>query len=625
LYLSRVRRGIGSFWAAALLLFVLTLFNLHVPPFDLLSAVATAEDEGETKAVVPQGIVPRPIGPQKPTAEGAEENVAVFDFKEVRLYDLLKLFSELTGKNVIANPNIYDLKVTLFLKDLAARDVLDILCRQYGLWYREDENCIHLMTIEDYRKDLVIHFEEKRRVFDLKYAAAAQVANIIVCLLGDRVVLTGFDQEVEDIYSHISGRIELEAEEEARTRPIVVRKAFGIDTEVTRGALERAEEIREKEKAAKKVEAREEKKEGIRIIDIEELLKAKGKGTMAFMTVFMRNNSIILYSADEKIPDEIGELIEALDTPTRQVLLEGKILEITLSDDFSSLFDLSYQSNEMTTRDYPEDITMPRHSGALGRFGNLEGATLLYTFFSKEFEARMELLKKDGRVKTIATPMVLCANNSPAKFFIGEERPIVTNYEFEVREYAERTVETIRAVMNLEEIGTTLEITPLINEDRTVTMEILSEISTVNVGGASMSSVTEAGEVITLPIDTIDTATIESIIVAQDGKKLAIGGLVREEESVLESKVPLLGDIPILGFFFKKYISKMERKETVVLIVPHIMMAAGEARPVSDKMMKALSEHPYVKHDEERLLIYDEESEKLRSTTGPSFAEGIFF
>jgi general secretion pathway protein D len=113
--------------------------------------------------------------------------------------------------------------------------------------------------------------------------------------------------------------------------------------------------------------------------------------------------------------------------------------------------------------------------------------------------------------------------------------------------------------------------------------------------------------------------------VAQDGKKLAIGGLVREEESIEESKVPLLGDIPILGFFFKKYISKIERKEIVMLIVPHIMIAAGEAETVSDKTMKGLSEHPYLKHDKEKLLIYDEQTGKLRSTTGPSFAEGIFF
>ena len=583
----------------ALFLYIFTIF--HLP-----CALAATEGDGRK----PAETVREDIDESK---KAAEENLTVFDFKKVPLYDLLKLFTELTGKNVIASPNIYDLKVTLFLNDLPARVVLEILCRQYNLWYREDKNCIHLMTIEDYRKDLVIHFEEKRRVFELKYAAAAQVANMIVCLLGDRVVLTGFDQEVEDIYSHISGKIELEAEEGVRTKPLVVRKAFGIDTEITRRDLEREEEIREKEEAAEKVEALEREKEGIRIIDIEELLKTKGKGTMAFMTVFMRNNSIILYSADEKILNEIDELIEALDTPTRQVLLEGKILEITLSDDFSSLFDIDFQS------------TSDHHSVKAGRFAGLAESTLLWDFVDKEFTVRLELLEAEGRVKTIATPMVLCSNNSLAKFFIGEERPIVTNYEFEVREYADRTTETVRPVMNLEEIGITLEITPLINGDRTVTMEIFTEISTVNVGGASISNVTEAGEIVTLPIDTIDTATIESIIVAQDGKKLAIGGLVREVESVIESKVPILGDIPILGFFFKKYISKMERKETVMLIVPHIMMAAGEAEPVSDKMMKGLSEHPYLKHDKERLLIYDEQTGNLRSTTGPSFVEGVFF
>ena len=588
LHLSKIRCGICLISAMALFLYIFTIF--HLP-----CALAATEDINQSK-------------------KAADENVVVFDFKKVRLYDLLKLFTELTGKNVLASTNIYDLKVTLFLKDLPAKDVLQLLCRQYGLWYREDENCIHLMTIKDYQKDLTIHFEEKRRVFNLKYTAAAQIANMIVCLLGDRVILTGFDQDVGDIYSHISGSLELEAKEGARTKPLVVRKAFGIDTEITGQALERAEEISEKAEGTEKIESVDEGKKDIKIIDIKKLLKEKGKGTMAFMTVFMRNNSIIVYSVDEKILGEIDELINALDTPTKQVLLEGKILEITLSDDFSSLFDIDFES---TSDSY--------NSTGGSAFSGLAGSTFLWDFVDEEFTMRLELLETEGRVKTIATPMVLCSNNSLAKFFIGEERPIVTNYEFEVREYADRTTETVRPVMNLEEIGTTLEITPLINEDRTVVLEILTEISTVNVGGASISNVTEAGEIVTLPIDTVDTATIESIIVAQDGKKLAIGGLVREEENVIESKVPLLGDIPILGFFFKKYISTMQRKETVMLIVPHIMIAAGEAETVSDKTMKGLSEHPYLKHDKERLLIYDKQTGKLRSTTEPSFAEGIFF
>ena len=599
MHLSKIRCGICLISAMALFLYIFTIF--HLP----CALAATEGDDNKPAETVREDI--------NESKKAADENVVVFDFKGVRLYDLLKLFTELTGKNVLASTNIYDLKVTLFLKDLPAKDVLQILCRQYGLWYREDENCIHLMTIKDYQKDLIIHFEEKRRVFNLKYTAAAQIANMIVCLLGDRVILTGFDQDVGDIYSHISGGLKLESKEGARTKPLVVRKAFGIDTEITGQALERAEGIPEKAEGAEKIESGDERKEDIKIIDIQKLLKEKGKGTMAFMTVFMRNNSIIVYSVDEKILDEIDELIEALDTPTRQVLLEGKILEITLSDDFSSLFDIDFQS------------ASDHHSVEAGRFAGLAGSTLLWDFVDKEFTMRLELLETEGRVKTIATPMVLCSNNSLAKFFIGEERPIVTNYEFEVREYADRTTETVRPVMNLEEIGTTLEITPLINEDRTVTLEILTEISTVNVGGASISNVTEAGEIVTLPIDTVDTATIESIIVAQDGKKLAIGGLVREEENVIESKVPLLGDIPILGFFFKKYISEMKRKETVMLIVPHIMIAAGEAHTVSDKTMKSLSEHPYLKHDEERLLIYDEQTKNLRSTTGPSFAEGVFF
>lgn len=294
------------------------------------------------------------------------------------------------------------------------------------------------------------------------------------------------------------------------------------------------------------------------------------------------------------------ELIQNLDTPIRQVLLEGKILRVTLSDDFSSFFQFEYKSksgkHELKTAYAP-----------------IEGSMLTYMFTElPDLKMRMELLQKDGRLDTIATPMVLAANNAQAYFFVGEQRPVTVNYEYEVREFEWRTTETIRPVIELEDIGTVLTITPVINEDRAVTLILNMELSSINIDGAKISLVKEeTGDLVVLPVDTVNTNTISTILSVSDGKILVIGGLVDETSSISEEKVPVLGDIPLLGFFFKKKALEKLRQETVMVIIPHIMMGPEEAER-SVEPAKEISEHPYIKRDEKRILQYDERREKLK-------------
>ncbi len=613
MHLTRLRQRIGSIRFGRPGFFLFTLFiTLHFASFLIPGALDMAE-AGEKSTASEK--------------ENPDEKIYVFDFKEAALSDVLNVFTDLTDKNVVANENIRDLKVTIFLKQVPPRAALEILCKQNNLWYKEDDNHIRLLKVEDFGKDIIIEREEKTRVFDLKYASAEAVADAIASLMEDKVEYC--EPGVTESYGQLGAGEAGAGGGAGRGGQGRGGRGGGSTGVGGRGGGGRggggarvtrevhiptiAQELTPemvRELLRKEGETEEERPE----IKVEEIGRIKVPEPLAYMTVFLPNNSILVYSADREILKEIAKLIGALDTPIRQVLLQGKILEITLTDDFTSLFDLSYQSSKTTTRTYPELTTAPRHSGVLGRFGELEGGTLLYTFFGKDLEARVELLKKDGRVKTIGTPMVLCANNAPAKFFIGEERPVVTNYEFEIRDFEERTTETIRPVMSLKEIGTKLEIIPRINENRTVTMRLVTEISTLG-PGATVSQVDQYGNVIALPIDTINTSTVEAIIVANNEETVAIGGLLREEDSVVENKVPCLGSIPLLGFFFKKFQSVKEKTEMVLLIVPHIMMKPEEIGVVSDRVMKGLSEHPYIKDGKEKLLRYDEKDKSLESLT----------
>ncbi len=541
------------------------------------------------------------------------EKFYTFDFKKANLGEVLKVFSEMTSKNVVANENIQDLEVTFFLKNIPAAAALKILCKQNDLWYKEDDTHIRLIKTEDFGKDIIVQYEEKSRVFNLKYASALAVADAIDSVMEDRVEYNEPD-EMESYGQIGAGDEDVgisggggsggggggSGGSGGRGGADVVREVH-IPTIAEKLTPKMVENYLQKEPGHEDKRGR---------IKVEEVSEIKGRGTLAYMTVFIPNNSILVCSSDREIVDEIARIIDALDTPIRQVLLQVKVLEISLGDGFSSLFDIGFQSDKTATRQFPEPQTASRHSGGLGMFGNLDGSTLLYQYFDKELEIRMELLENEGRIQTIATPMVLCANNAPAKFFIGEERPVVTNYEFEVRDFEHRSTETMRPVMSLEEIGTKLEIIPLINENETVTLKLISEFSSLG-QGASISQVDLNGNVIVLPIDTIDTSTVEAIIVANNTEAVAIGGLIREEIRDAESRVPVLGNIPLLGFFFKKTERLKEKKEIVMLIVPHIMMKPENIGNVSKKALDRVSDNPAVKENKEKFLQFNKKQNSL--------------
>ena len=533
-----------------------------------------------------------------------ERKIDVLDFKETPICDVFKIFTDLTGKNIVAGKEIMKLKVTLFLKGVGPQEALKTMCKLYNLWFSEEDDVIRVMTAEDYGRELTIRRDEKTFIYKLKYASCLAVADLLDSLFGGRIEYVE-PEEVES-YGHV-GTEEGVSKSSGRVRRGGRARTTRYDATyaAARGAKE-ALEI-EKELTSKRIEELEKKAEE-KELELKDVLEAKREQAVVYLAVFPRNNSIVCRSVDVTILKDIGDFIKNIDTPTSQVLLEGKILEITLTDDFDSFFDFDIK---------PES---GEHITGIGNFASFDSATLIYQFIDKQIEARIELFEEKNQLKVIGTPMILCANNASGEFFIGEQRPITINYEHEIREFEERTTETVRPVIELRDIGTKLTIVPSINEDRTVTMRFLAEVDTLNPEGANISIVNQEGEIVTLPIDTVDTSRVQNIIVAEDTSTLAIGGLIRETDQHYEQKVPLLGDIPLLGFFFKKKAIKKEKTETVFLITPHIMMVPEENQAISDGTIRKLSDHPHIKDRQERLLDYDRKEKTLKGVENPQSA-----
>jgi general secretion pathway protein D len=228
-------------------------------------------------------------------------------------------------------------------------------------------------------------------------------------------------------------------------------------------------------------------------------------------------------------------------------------------------------------------------------------------------------------VNVLATPLLLASNNRPARLFVGEERVLTTGVSTDVTTPSDgATTTTIDPETEVRDIGNSLLITPKINADRTVTLFLVHDSSHVSPDSATIPVATADGGVVPFPIDTVNTANLQATVVAKDGMTLAVGGLIRIELTDHEQKVPVLGDIPILRFFFRKKVTDRSKAELILLITPRVLFTPTEADAVTRERVKALSSHPY---PDEGDASYGDRVEKLekdneKSTRGKGAGEG---
>ena len=513
---------------------------------------------------------------------GMKEMLHTIILKDVPVATIVEILTEMCGYNVIASNGAAEQKISIYMQDLPLREAIESVCRLNDLWYREDRRVITLMTAEEYANEMVVRRNEKTRAFYMRYTNAADMAKIIQAVMGAQVEFKSISGE--KVYGHV------EADSSSGGG----------------GSAGEAEPDLTEEDLAKLVSQGITEKEG----DVVALAKKIGKPLPATITVFRRNNCIVARSLDETLLQEMGKIIEALDTPTNQVLLEVKILQINLGDGFESFFQMDYSD--------------PQQVGAGGSFSRgghdlsalpglgLASSTLGYVFSNEVINARIEFFASQGRAEILSTPFLMSANNSKVEFFVGEETPLrddveVTTTQAVVEGAVGAVVTTaIEVKIKREELGTDVIISSFINEDGTITMDIETEISTANLGMTEVLVVNpQSGKTTPFLLDGVNKTEIKSIIAAKSGQSVAIGGIIKEQDESEETKVPVLGDIPVLGFFFKKIIKHKTKTETVIILTPHVITHPALAGKTSGEFLNRRSSHPVIVDEEKNILEYE--------------------
>lgn len=322
-----------------------------------------------------------------------------------------------------------------------------------------------------------------------------------------------------------------------------------------------------------------------------------------FVTVSRRNNMVVVRSSDVRAMEEIRTLVRRLDVPTPMVLLEVKVLSVELGDGFNSMFDYQFSDGvnnaggfssgdiQPPAADNLSGVARKAASLALGGTG-LRAGDLTFQFVNDNFRMRMQLLEDRNRVTLLATPILLTANNEVSRLFVGEERPIIRNISSQTIVADNNVATAPNTTIEFRPVGTTLLLTPNINSDRTVTLRLLQENSTIIPGGASIPVITATGAVQDQPVDVVSTRSVSGTVVAKDSLAVAIGGLIEEGLTDQRAQVPVLGKIPVLGFFFRRQSTSRSRRELVIMIRPHILSTPADGAEISKKLMKDLSIHP---------------------------------
>ncbi len=282
-------------------------------------------------------------------------------------------------------------------------------------------------------------------------------------------------------------------------------------------------------------------------------------------------NSVIFSGSAEELL-QARKIIAALDHPEKQVKVEAEVLAVNKNDakelgidwDFQSLTgSAEYSRDSWTEQHYVTDdegnirydddgnprirnivhdgwdVTAPEGYAGLSYGRSITGHP--YTFF---FQAKLNVLISEGKAEVLARPNVVTMNGREAEILIGSEIPVIV-------EHTENGVKT--TATEYRDAGIKLSYTPRISADDEITATIRAEVST-----PYLVPEMKAYRIVTRQADTM--------VRLRSGDELVIGGLIDREESYTFRKVPLLGDIPILGKLFQSRSRSVDESEIIIII-----------------------------------------------------------
>jgi type IV pilus assembly protein PilQ len=431
------------------------------------------------------------------------------NFQDIEVRAILQILADFTGLNLVVSDSVKG-NLTLRLQNVPWDQALDIILRTKGLAMRQNGNVIFIAPTEE--------------------VAARE-------------------------------KLELEARK-------TVDELIPLRTEIIQVNYAKAKELADllKRKAAAADKGGE-----------QSILSPRGD-----VVADERTNNLIVKDVPDKIA-EVRDLVTKLDVPTRQVMIDTRL--VIASTDFARDIGVKFgvtgvgvdgnnvgavsgsltgtntiidsAATNLTTTGQPFPVTIPSLAERIGSnfpaTGSLGGspASIAFSILGADYLVDLELsaLQQENKGEVISNPRVVTADLKKAKILQGTQIPYST--------VSDNGTETEFKDANLE-----LEVTPQITPDDRIRMDLVVKKDTVGVnvpqtGGGSVPS--------------IDTRQVETQVLVNNGETVVLGGIFEQTKAKGNNKVPLLGDIPLLGYLFQENANSLVKRELLIFVTPQIL------------------------------------------------------
>ncbi|MEF1255530.1 MULTISPECIES: pilus (MSHA type) biogenesis protein MshL [unclassified Vibrio] len=280
-------------------------------------------------------------------------------------------------------------------------------------------------------------------------------------------------------------------------------------------------------------------------------------------------------------PDEIREirnfLMVSQQRMHRQVILEAKILEVTLSDGYQQGINWSkaftsngtnYTLGKGSTVKDSNGLPLPFPLPGLDTIGTLLGGQSNLVISSGSFEAVLSFMATQGDLNVLSSPRVTASNNQKAVIKVGTDSYFVTDFSANTDSNSSTSNTTTDIELTPFFSGISLDVTPQIDDQGNVLLHVHPAVIDVT---QEQKEIDYGSRRLTLPLATSSIRESDSVIRAQDGDVVVIGGLMKSNTVEQVSKVPFLGDVPALGHLFRNTTQLTQKTELVILLKPSVV------------------------------------------------------
>ncbi len=284
----------------------------------------------------------------------------------------------------------------------------------------------------------------------------------------------------------------------------------------------------------------------------------------ATVTFDQETRKLIVVS-DDDTARYVSQVVSNLDRPAPQVLIKVVFLEVTYRKGFDIGIEGSYTKNMGggTTGGISQIFGLAQQGSSPVPPGAGIGQIL-----GTDFQATLRAIADAGKTEVLSRPSVLARNNQEATISIGQQVPLITNVRYD------NFGNQINGVQYTS-VGIILRVTPYITSQNMVEMIVSPEISNLSDQTVPIAAGVNA------PV--INSRTADTVVITPDGQPVVIGGLMSNNKTESDSKIPLLGDIPLLGNLFKHRSRNNTKTELLIFLTPHIVRAPSQLAAMTEK------------------------------------------